>query len=86
MRHPSHETRISMDASTYDEICIHCGATDITGGGWGRLAAPCPASPPMPACTCVIVNGEYRSTELRGCPHHGRGQRIEPRAEERSHD
>jgi hypothetical protein len=38
--HPSHETRIS-DASSFDEICIHCGATDVLGG-WGQLQYPCP--------------------------------------------
>lgn len=43
--HPSHKTRISVDASTWDEICIYCGHTDISGGGWGRLAEPCPATP-----------------------------------------
>lgn len=38
-----HRTRISMDASTYDEICVKCGATDglMTMGG---LAQPCPVS------------------------------------------
>jgi|GEM_PF-6924590 len=41
--HPTHRTRIS-DASTFDEICELCGATDITCGGWGKLAEPCPAS------------------------------------------
>ena len=45
VRHPSHVTRISMDASTYDEICILCGATDEIGS-WGRLAAPCTKAPP----------------------------------------
>jgi hypothetical protein len=30
--HPSHETRFS-DASTFDEICVNCGATDAYGGG-----------------------------------------------------
>lgn len=39
--HPSHVTRISMDASSYDEICVKCGATDHIGG-WGKLAKPCP--------------------------------------------
>lgn len=39
--HPSHVTRISMDASTYDEICINCGSTDEVPGGWGRLSQPC---------------------------------------------
>ena len=42
--HPSHVTRFS-DASTYDEICINCGATDIAPGGWGQLAYPCPKAP-----------------------------------------
>jgi len=41
--HPSHETRIS-DASSFDEICIHCGATDRLGS-WGALANPCPSKP-----------------------------------------
>ena len=39
--HPSHVTRFS-DASSYDEICINCGATDQVPGGWGKLAYPCP--------------------------------------------
>lgn len=30
-----------MDASSYDEICEICGATDIAGGGWGDLRFPC---------------------------------------------
>jgi hypothetical protein len=38
--HPSHVTRAS-DASTFDEVCTNCGATDIAGGGWGKLAEPC---------------------------------------------
>lgn len=38
--HPSHVTRISMGASSYDYICINCGATDQIGG-WGDLARPC---------------------------------------------
>lgn len=42
MKHPSHETRFSFDASTYDEICVKCGARDHLGG-WGKLAEPCPA-------------------------------------------
>lgn len=41
-KHPSHVTRISLDASTYDEVCINCDATDIVPGGWGDLAKPCP--------------------------------------------
>jgi hypothetical protein len=31
-----------MDASSYDEICVNCGATDRSGVGWGKLAEPCP--------------------------------------------
>lgn len=40
-KHPSHDTRFSM-SSLYDEVCVNCGATDLTGGGWGKLAEPCP--------------------------------------------
>jgi hypothetical protein len=43
--HPSHETRFS-DASTYDEVCVLCGATDQVPGGWGDLAHPCPKARP----------------------------------------
>lgn len=42
MKHESHKTRFSFDASTYDEICVNCGARDHLGG-WGDLAKPCPA-------------------------------------------
>ncbi len=41
--HPSHVTRFS-DASSFDEICTLCGATDQVPGGWGKLAEPCPKS------------------------------------------
>jgi hypothetical protein len=44
--HPSHVTRIS-DASSFDEICVNCGATDRLGS-WGDLAKPCPSAPPAP--------------------------------------
>lgn len=40
--HPSHNTRIS-DASSFDEICVHCGATDRRGSN--ELAYPCPKAP-----------------------------------------
>lgn len=40
--HPSHKTRFS-DASSFDEICVLCGARDISGGGWGLLKYPCPS-------------------------------------------
>lgn len=40
-KHPSHVTRPS-DSSSYDEICVNCGAHDLVPGGWGKLANPCP--------------------------------------------
>ena len=46
--HPSHVLRFSMDASTFDEICVNCGAHDEVPGGWGRLAEPCPNAPSEP--------------------------------------
>lgn len=46
-KHPSHVTRFSFDASTYDEACVNCGATDQVPGGWGDLALPCPNPPPQ---------------------------------------
>ena len=42
--HPTHRTRFSWDASTYDEICELCGATDQVPGGFGQLKFACPAS------------------------------------------
>lgn len=41
---PSHVTR-SSDASTFDEICVNCGARDVAGGGWGTLRIPCTKVP-----------------------------------------
>lgn len=39
-KHSSHVTRVS-DASSFDEICVNCGATDKVPGDWGKLADPC---------------------------------------------
>lgn len=39
--HPSHQVRVSMDASSYDHVCINCGETDQVPGGWGKLKEPC---------------------------------------------
>lgn len=41
--HPSHETRISMDSSLYDEVCVNCGRTDGLGsiGRENQLKHPC---------------------------------------------
>jgi len=44
-KHPSHVTRMSVDASSFDEVCINCGARDEVTGGWGALAKPCPKPP-----------------------------------------
>ena len=49
--HPSHKTRMS-DASTFDEICENCGATDGVFGGWGNLALPCPTPDGKPRRSC----------------------------------
>ena len=58
--HPSHVTRFS-DASTFDEICVNCGATDEAPGGWGRLAYPCPNPPNQGGMT----QEEYAESERR---------------------
>lgn len=39
--HKTHPIRFS-DSSWYDYKCTRCGATDIAGDGWGKLAEPCP--------------------------------------------
>lgn len=57
--HPSHVTRISMDASSYDEICVNCRATDIATGGWGKLALSCP----KPVGKGGITIEEYQKKE-----------------------
>ncbi len=69
--HPSHVTRISMDASSYDEICVNCGATDVVAGGWGKLAEPCPNSQP------IERKGDWIQTYTSG-----RFYMIDPRPEE----
>lgn len=43
--HPSHVTRFSFDASTWDVMCVNCHHTDVVPGGWGELAKPCPVPP-----------------------------------------
>jgi hypothetical protein len=40
--HESHSTRFS-DASSFDSICVYCGATDAHGDR--RLEQPCPGEP-----------------------------------------
>lgn len=74
--HPSHVTRMS-DASTFDEICVNCGATDEVPGGWGLLAQPCP-NPPKKVCGvnwCVA----YAADNLDYCIHHHRRPNLRPR-------
>lgn len=60
MTHPTHKTRIS-DASTFDEICVHCGATDTRGSD--LLNLPCPNAPPPPAAPAPrpVVQYEYKT-------------------------
>ncbi len=41
-KHSSHVTRVAIDASSFDVICINCGATD---GRRGELANDCPTPP-----------------------------------------
>lgn len=66
-KHPSHKTR-SSDASTYDEVCVNCGETDVVPGGWGKLAEPCPGvSPPENEHIATLVltrrpDGGFRVT------------------------
>ncbi len=55
--HPTHVTRFSWDASTYDVVCVNCGNTDKTPGGWGLLAEPCPCVP-EPVSVTVEPNKE----------------------------
>src|SRR3546814_9510469 len=64
-KHESHVTR-SSDASTFDEVCARCGATDIAGGGWGKLADPCPATEGGPQTDPYIATHKVKVTdELR---------------------
>lgn len=76
--HPSHVTRIS-DASSFDEICVNCGAHDQVPGGWGNLVYPCPNPngfdidiathadmPPKRGCSvCGAVEGEQHRPACR---------------------
>lgn len=61
-KHPSHVTRFSFDASTWDEICVNCGSTDQVPGGWGDLAKPCPFPPEQGG----VTEEEYRSGKKKG--------------------
>ncbi len=54
--HPSHKNvRFSFDASSFDEICDDCGATDEVPGGWGALAEPCDHSRVKPAPASALA-------------------------------
>ncbi len=44
VKHESHKSVRSSDASTFDFICDDCGATDDVAGGWGGLRKPCKAA------------------------------------------
>lgn len=62
MTHPTHKTRIS-DASTFDEICVHCGATDTWGSNLLNLPCPGPAPvghpPPPPTIPVQRPDARY---------------------------
>jgi hypothetical protein len=64
--HSSHVTRGS-DAGSFDEICIHCGATDKLGS-WEELANPCPEHPDFKSQrkipVAVIAHIDARKTSL----------------------
>lgn len=61
--HPSHKTRVSMDASSFDEICEYCGRTD-TVFGWGLLVYPCPNAPQeQEADPCLKIGDGSSATE-----------------------
>lgn len=55
--HASHKTRIS-DASSFDEICTLCGATDTRGST--ELQEPCPQAPPSPPVVYGTVPRRWR--------------------------
>lgn len=55
--HPSHKTRFSFGASSYDEICMDCGATDEIGS-WGKLRLPCPG--PKKNVADVIIDETWK--------------------------
>lgn len=55
-KHSSHVTRFSFDASTWDEMCINCGYTDMVPGGWGQLAYECP----VPIEQRITIEEYYR--------------------------
>ena len=57
-KHPSHVTR-SSDSSYYDEVCIHCGHTDVVPGGWGKLADPCSDEPEQHRVARLLEASQY---------------------------
>lgn len=59
--HPSHDTYVSMSASTYDDICKNCGATDAGT----ELGEPCPAAPPKEEAMPEITEEEARDLRRR---------------------
>jgi hypothetical protein len=66
--HPSHVLRFSMSASTYDEICVNCGAHDEVPGGWGKLVEPCPNAPGSTAAKTTNENAPDKLPENRRDP------------------
>lgn len=70
-KHPSHTTRFSFGASSYDEICTRCHHTDEVPGGWGALAAPCPM-----ACKCSWLPEPHAPVMARAFEAFSRGWNL----------
>jgi hypothetical protein len=64
--HASHVTRFS-DASSFDEICVNCGATDEVPGGWGALGNICP-EPLSKICNCKTLPIHTIGEHIAGPP------------------
>lgn len=61
-RHPSHRTRFS-DASSFDEVCVLCGARDALGT-WGTLALECKATDDERAKVDRMTSLDVKSLQL----------------------
>lgn len=62
--HPSHVTRFS-DASSFDEICVNCWATD-RGNTWGQLRYPCTNEPEQHRIARTLGAGQDFISSVEG--------------------
>jgi hypothetical protein len=61
--HSSHVTQYSV--SSYFEICIHCGNTDLHPGGWDKWEAECPDEPEQHRVARLLgANTEFINSTL----------------------